>query len=306
MWNDIMELVFLGTGGSMPTKYRGLPSVVLRRGPELLMFDCGEATQRQMGAAKLGFNKKMRIFISHMHGDHVLGLPGLFQSMSFLGRQQKLEIFGPDGIAEFIEAVNNTVKFNQRFELEVHSINPGKILDAPEYTVIADNLEHGIECLGFTLIEKEKPGRFDPEKARNLQIPDGPLWKKLQASGTIIIDDKEFGPKDVLGQPRSGNKITYITDTRPCDSALELAKNATFLIHDSTFDNSKSDKAKECGHSTAQEAATVAKKAQAQNLVLFHISAMYDDANHFLEEARKIFRETSLAHDLMKLPIKNP
>ena len=173
MWSDIMELIFLGTGGSMPTKYRGLPSVVLRRGPELLMFDCGEATQRQMGAAKLGFNKKMRIFISHMHGDHVLGLPGLFQSMSFLGRQQKLEIFGPDGIEEFIEAVNNTVKFNQRFELEVHSINSGKILDDPEYTVIADNLEHGIECLGFTLIEKEKPGRFDPEKARNLQIPEG-------------------------------------------------------------------------------------------------------------------------------------
>jgi ribonuclease Z len=270
------------------------------------MFDCGEATQRQMGAAKLGFNKKMRIFISHMHGDHVLGLPGLFQSMSFLGRQQKLEIFGPEGIAEFIEAVNNTVKFNQRFELEVHSIVPGKILDAPEYTVIADNLEHGIECLGFTLIEKEKPGRFDPEKARNLQIPEGPLWKKLQAGGTIIIGDKELGPQNVLGHPRSGSKITYITDTRPCDSALELAKNSTFLIHDSTFDKSKSDKAKECGHSTAQEAATVAKKAQVQNLVLFHISAMYEDASHLLEEAKKIFQDTSLAYDLMKLPIKNP
>ncbi|WP_455278469.1 ribonuclease Z [[Eubacterium] cellulosolvens] len=301
-----MELIFLGTGGSMPTKYRGLPSVVLRRGSELLMFDCGEATQRQMSAAKLGFNKKMRIFISHMHGDHVLGLPGLFQSMSFLGREKKLEIFGPDGIQEFIKAVNDTVKFNQRFDLEVNPIVSGKILDTPEYTIIADKLEHGIECLGFTLIEKEKPGRFDPEKARNLQIPEGPLWKKLQGGGTIIISDKEFGPKDVLGQPRSGSKITYVTDTRPCNSALELAKNATILIHDSTFDNSKSDKAKECGHSTAQEAAKVAKKAQAQNLVLFHISAMYEDASHLLEEARKIFQDTNLAHDLMKLPIKNP
>ena len=300
-----MELIFLGTGGSMPTKYRGLPSVVIRRGPELLMFDCGEATQRQMSAAKIGFNKKMNIFISHMHGDHVLGLPGLFQSMSFLGREKKIEIFGPDGIAEFIEGVNNTVKFNQRFELKVHTIVPGKILDAPEYTVIADYLEHGIECLGFTLIEKEKPGRFDPEKARELQIPEGPLWKKLQAGGTIIIGEREFCPKDVLGQPRSGSKITYITDTRPCDSGLELSKNATVLIHDSTFDNSKSDKAKECGHSTAQEAAKVAKKAKVQGLVLFHISAMYEDASHLLDEARKIFKNTSLAHDLMKIPIKN-
>jgi ribonuclease Z len=241
-----------------------------------------------------------------MHGDHVLGLPGLFQSMSFLGREKKLEIFGPDGIVEFIEGVNSTVKFNQRFKLEVHQITPGKILDAPEYMVFADNLDHGIECLGFALIEKEKPGRFYPEKARNMKIPEGPLWKKLQKGGTIIINDKEFGPKDVLGQPRSGSKITYITDTRPCKSALDLAKNATILIHDSTFDNSKMDKAKECGHSTAQEAAYMAKEAKAQHLVLFHISAMYDDASLLLDEAMKIFRDTSLAHDLMKLSIKNP
>ena len=240
-----------------------------------------------------------------MHGDHVLGLPGLFQSMSFLGREKKLEIFGPEGIAEFIECVNNTVKFNQRFEIEVNPITSGKILDASEYTLIADNLEHGIECLGFTLVEKIKPGRFNPEKAKNLQIPEGPLWKKLQAGGTVIIGDREFGPKDVLGHPRSGSRITYITDTRPCESTIKLAKNSSVLIHDSTFDNSKSDKARECGHSTAQEAANIAKKAKVQSLLLFHISAMYDDASHLLEEAKKIFQNTSLAYDLMKLKIKN-
>jgi len=285
----------------MPTKDRGLPSIVLRRGPELLMFDCGECSQRQMAAAKLGFNRKMRIFISHMHGDHVLGLPGLFQSMSFLGRERKLEVYGPEGIVEFIEAVNRTVPFNMRFPLEVHQVEPGIILEEKEYNIEAASLDHGTPCIGFAFREKNKPGRFDPAKAKALKIPEGPLWKRLQLGETITVGKTQVTPEQVLGPARKGSKIAYITDTRPCKAAIDLAKNASILMYDCTFHSSKEEKANEYGHSTAEEAATVAKKAGAKSLVLLHISAMYEDATPLLDEAKRIFPNTVLASDMMRL-----
>ena len=300
-----MELVFLGTGGAMPTKDRGLPSVVLRRGPELLMFDCGECSQRQMAAAQLGFNRRMRVFISHMHGDHVLGLPGLFQSMSFLGRERKLDVYGPEGIVEFIGAVNRTVPFNMRFPLKVHQVEAGIILEEKEYNIEAANLEHGTPCLGFALVEKKKPGRFDPAKARALKIPEGTLWKRLQLGETIAIGKSQVKPDQVLGPPRKGSKISYITDTRPCKAAIELARNSTVLMYDCTFNSSKGEKASEYGHSTAKEAAIIAKKARVKSLVLLHISAMYEDAAPLLDEASRIFPNAVLASDMMRLPV-NP
>jgi len=300
-----LELIFLGTGGAMPTKDRGLPSVVLRRESELLMFDCGECSQRQMAAAKLGFNRKMRVFISHMHGDHVLGLPGLFQSMSFLGRERKLEVYGPEGIAEFIEAVNRTVPFNMRFPLEVHQVEPGIILEEKEYNVEAASLEHGTPCLGFAFVEKNKPGRFDPTKAKALKIPEGPLWKRLQLGEAIAVGRTQITPDEVLGPTRKGSKIVYITDTRPCKAAIKLAKNASILMYDCTFDSSKEEKANEYGHSTADEAATVANKAGVKTLVLLHVSAIYEDATPLLDEAKRLFPNTVLASDMMRLLV-NP
>ncbi len=298
-----MELVFLGTGGSMPTRDRGLPSVILRRAAELIMFDCGECSQRQMVAAKLGFNRKMRVFISHMHGDHVLGLPGLFQSMSFLGRDRMLEIYGPEGVADFVEAVNRTVRFNQRFPLEVHQVGSGTILEEKEYVVEAAWLEHGTPCLGFALTEKSKPGRFNPNKAAALGIPKGPLWKKLQLGETVSFGETVVKPAQVLGLSRKGSKIAYITDTKPCSAAVKLAEDANILMYDCTFDSSRKEKAREYGHSTAEEAAKIAKKAGVGSLVLLHISAMYEDANPLLDEAKKIFQNAILASDLMRLPV---
>lgn len=298
-----MELIFLGTGGTMPTRDRGLPSTVLRRGAELFMFDCGECSQRQMATAKLGFNRKMKVFISHMHGDHVLGLPGLFQSMSFLGRERKLEIYGPEGIADFVDAVNRTVRFNQRFQLEIHQVTPGTILDEEEYTVETAALEHGVPCLGFALAEKNRHGKFNPAKARALEIPEGPLWKKLLLGEAITTRGIRIRPDQVLGPPRRGIKIVYITDTRPCSSGIKLAKGATLLMHDCTFDNSKKEKAREYGHSSAEEAATVAKTAGADKLVLLHISAIYEDASTLLKEAKTIFQNTILASDMMRLEV---
>ncbi|MEM4251074.1 MAG: ribonuclease Z [Candidatus Bathyarchaeia archaeon] len=300
-----MELIFLGTGGSMPTGDRGLPSVVLRRGSELVMFDCGECSQRQMMTAKLGFNRKMRIFISHMHGDHVLGLPGLLQSMSFLGRQRKLEVYGPQGILEFVDSLIKTVPFNMRFPLEVRQIEAGIVLEEREYTIEAAGLDHGIPCFGFTFVEKKKPGRFDPAKARALKIPEGPLWKRLQLGETVNVSGFSFTPDQVLGPARRGSKVTYITDTRPCKAAIEIARNSTVLIYDCTFDGSKEKRAIQYGHSTAKDAATVAKKSCVKSLVLIHISAMYEDAEPLLREARRIFPNVTLAYDMMRLQVSH-
>ena len=287
----------------MPTQDRGLPSVVLRRGSELLMFDCGEGSQRQMTMAKLGFNRRMRIFISHMHGDHVLGLPGLLQSMSFLGREKRLEIHGPEGIADFVNAVNRTVKFNQRFALEVYEVKTGVVLDEREYTVEAAELEHGTPCLGFALTEKSRPGRFNPVKARALKIPEGPVWKRLQMGEKIKLGRVEIRPSQVLGPPRSGSKVAYVTDTRPCSAAVRLARDADVLMYDCTFDNSKKEKAMEYGHSTAEQAANLAKEAGVGTLVLLHVSAMYEDATPLLGEAKSIFKNSIFAHDLMRLTV---
>ncbi|MGQ9542744.1 MAG: ribonuclease Z [Candidatus Bathyarchaeia archaeon] len=287
----------------MPTGSRGLPSVVLRRGPELLMFDCGECVQRQMAMAKLGFNRKMKIFITHMHGDHILGLPGLLHSMSFLGRNKVLEIFGPEGIAEFIEAVCKALKFNPAFPLSVHQIDSGTVCKEKEYVIEAAWMEHGTPCLGFAFIEEEKPGRFDPAKARALGVPEGPLWKRLQLGENVTVNGTEITPMQVLGPARRGLKIVYITDTKPCKNAVELSRNANILMYECTFSSAKAERAREYGHSTAIEAAKIAREANTCKLVLLHISAMYKDATPLLNEAREIFPNTILAYDMMKLSL---
>jgi len=299
----VLELIFLGTGGVMPSETRGLPSVVLRRGAELFMFDCGECSQRQMFMAKLGFNRRMKIFITHIHGDHIFGLPGLLHSMSFLGRNRMLEIFGPEGIVEFIEAICKTVKFNPAFPLVVHQADSGRLIEEEDYTVDAAWMEHGFPCLGFALTEKDKPGRFNPAKARALGVPEGPLWKKLQRGETVTLNGVEVTPAQVLGPSRKGAKIVYITDTKPCKNAIELAKNASILMYDCTFDSMKADRAMKYGHSTSVDAATIAKEANVEKLVLLHVSTIYRDATPLLNEAKEIFPDTIMAFDMMRLTV---
>ncbi len=298
-----MEIIFLGTGGSLPTKTRGLPCIVIKRGSEVIMFDCGEGTQKQLLFSKIGINKRMKILVSHMHGDHVLGLPGLFQTMSLLGRKKKLELYGPKGIIDFIESIERSVKYGRTFELEILEIDEGEVLEESEYRIIAAKADHGILCFAYSLEEKDKPGRFKPKKAKALGIPKGPLWKKLQLGNNLKIDGKLIKSNEVLGPSRPGVKIVYATDTRPCDSIINLAKNSEILIHDSTFDDHNEEKAKEYGHSTATQAAKVAKKAGAKKLVLFHISAMHEDAKKLVLQASKFHKETMLAHDFKKLKV---
>jgi ribonuclease Z len=300
-----LQIVFLGTSGSVPTPKRSLPSIIVRREGEQLMFDCGEGVQRQMVKAKVGFHKKMKIFITHMHGDHILGLPGLLQTMALLDRERKLDVYGPFGITRFLEGIKETVQFVLTFPVEIHEIgNEGVVCEEKEYAVEAAWANHVIPSFAYAFIEKARPGRFYPEKARALSVPEGILWSKLQHGQNVRLPDRRIiKPTQVSGPLRTGRKIVYTGDTRPFKKLTKFASGADLIIHDSTLDDEMVERAKEDGHSTPNQAARNAKRAKAKQLVLTHISARYDDANKLLKQAKKIFRNTQVAEDFLEVEI---
>ncbi len=303
-----LQVIFLGTAGSIPTTTRSLPAIAIRRKGELILFDCGEGVQRQMVKACLGFNKKMKIFITHMHGDHMLGLPGLIQTMSLLDRTKKLEIYGPVGLEDFIEAIEKTVHFTLTFTLEIAEIDhEGLVCEEKEYEIHAAPANHSTPALAYGLAEKPRPGRFNPEKAHELGVPEGTLWSKLQHGSAVKLPNgKIVKPESVVGPPRQGRKIVYTGDTRPSKQLIELAKNADILIHDCTLDDEHTERAKEDGHSTPTQAGKTAKKAKAKHLILTHISARYKTPNLLLEQAREVFPKTDAAEDFMKINLPLP
>ena len=299
-----LKIIFLGTGGSIPTPKRGLSAVAVLRKTELLLFDCGEGTQRQMVQAGVGFHRKAKVFVTHMHGDHVLGLPGLLQTMSLLGRTKKLEIYGPQGIKAFVEAINETVRFSLTFPVQVSEVEAGLVCEEKEYTVIAAQSDHMDNSLAYALVEKPRPGRFNIKKVKKLGVPEGPLWSKLQRGSPVKLPNgRNVKPEMVLGSPRPGRKIVYTGDTGQSENIVKLAENADLLIHEATFDDELTERAMKDGHSTPSMAAETAKKAGAKWLILTHISARYKDANLLLEQARKVFVNTDVAEDLLRLEL---
>ena len=299
-----MQIIFLGTGGSIPTPERGLSAIAIKRKNELLLFDCGEGTQRQMIQARVGFHRKTKVFITHLHGDHVLGLPGLFQTMSLLGRINKLEIYGPIGIKDFVNSVNQTVKFTLTFPVQVNEIEDGSVCEEKEYIVTAVQSEHIKPSLAYALIEKPRAGRFNIEKAKKLGVPEGPLWSKLQSGKSVKLQDGRIvEPKTILGDSRPGRKIVYTGDTGPSEKIGKLAEFADLLIHEATFEDEMEERAIEDGHSTPSIAANIAKVADVKRLVLTHISARYKNANILLQQAKKTFFNTDLAEDFMRLEL---
>lgn len=300
-----LRVVFLGTAGSVPTPARALPAIAIQRKDELIMFDCGEGVQRQMIQAGVGFHRKTKVFITHLHGDHVLGLPGILQTMSLLDRKQKLEVYGPIGIQAFIHAIQRTVQFALTFPVETTEIDEaGFVCEEKEYQIQVVQTDHVVPSLAYALIEKPRPGRFSPEKAKALGVPEGPLWSQLQHGKKVeIAGGKVVKPEQVVGAPRPGRKIVYSGDTRPTKSLAELAKNADLLIHDATFDDELLERAQEDGHSTPSQAAETAKKARVKRLILIHISARYKNTRILLEQARKIFANVDVAKDFMKIEI---
>lgn len=300
-----LRITFLGTAASVPTPKRSLPAILIQRKDEHIMFDCGEGVQRQMIKAKCGFHKKMKIFITHMHGDHILGLPGLLQTMALLNRERTLQIYGPPKIKQFLESIKNTVQFVLTFPVEIYEIQEtGVVCEEKEYIVKAIWANHVIPNLAYALIEKTRPGRFYPEKAKALGIPEGPLWSKLQHGEKVKLPNgKIIKPEDVTGPLRPGRKIVYTGDTRPFEGFITFAKGADLLIHDATLDEGLAERAEEDGHSTACQAAETAKRAKVKRLILTHVSARYEDASLLLQEATKIFGNTQVAEDFMKIEI---
>jgi len=299
-----LQIIFLGTAASIPTPTRALSAVAVKRKGELLLFDCGEGTQRQMVQAKIGFNRKTRIFITHMHGDHVLGLPGILQTMSLLGRERPVHVYGPKGTAAFIGAMIETVQFSVGFPVEVQEVEEGVICREKEYEVHSAWAEHSVQSLAYALIEKPRPGRFHTERATSLGVPKGPSWSKLQRGENVELSDgRVIRPEDVLGPSRPGRKIVYGGDTRPSDNIAELAKGADVLIHEATFAENLAERAEEDLHSTPGEAALIAKKAHVKLLVLTHISSRYGDASVLLEEAKKNFPKVMVAEDFMRIDV---
>ena len=300
-----IRVVFLGTSGSVPTLKRSLPSVVIQCGKELWMFDCGENTQRQMMQAKVSFHKKLTVFLTHLHGDHVLGLPGVLQTMALMDRKEPVAIYGPPGIKDFLVCTKETLNFGLTFPVEINEIlNEGTILNEEAYKVTAIKSTHAVESYAYAFLEKPRPGKFYPKKAQALGVPKGELWSKLQSGQEIKLEKGQIvKPSDVMGPLRSGRKIVYTGDTKPFDEFAKFAADADLVIHESTFDDSLVEKAALDGHSTPSQAASQAKAAGAKQLALIHISARYPDASLLLEQAKKIFANTMLAEDFMELEL---
>lgn len=300
-----MRITFLGTSAGTPTPDRGLPSVMLEVDGEQILLDCGEGTQRQMMKAGASLGKKMKIFITHMHGDHIFGLPGLIQTMNLINRTHPLEVFGPPGIRDFIEQTTVPAMCEPAFELAVHEVGGGEIISCRKYTVTCALGEHSVPNIGYRIAAGGSLGRFLPEKARALGVPEGPLWGALKAGKPVVLEEgREVKPADVLGEPVRGVAVVYSGDTRPSDEIVRLAEGADLLIHESTFSEELRERAWTEGHSTARGAAQVASMAGVKRLILTHFSARYPDASLLEGEARAIFSDSFAAKDLEAYELK--
>lgn len=294
-----LEITFLGTSSAVHSKERNHPSIALKAFGEIFLFDCGESTQRQLLFTNVSPMKISKIFITHYHGDHILGLPGLIQSMSLNGRESKLTIYGPKGLARVEDAIYSLGYCSIEYPVEFIEIDAGIVEETDEYIIQAERVKHNVPSLAYSIEEKKKP-KFLREKAIELGVPEGPAFGRLHNGEEVTVDGKIIKPEQVLGEPRKGIKITYSGDTRPCDEMIDFAKDSTLLIHESTFINEEAKNAEEYGHSTSIDAATVAKKSNSKKLILTHISTRYGEkyTNMMLKEAKEIFENTEIAYDL--------
>lgn len=302
-----MKIVFLGTAGAQPTTSRRLSCTCIEIDGEIIMFDAGEDSQTAYAKAKLGWNKKMKIFITHMHGDHCIGILGILQTMSMQHRIEPLEIFGPVGIDEFVYANIRMLNFAPPFQITVNVIKSGKITSYEnnngKYEIHASKASHTIAAFSYLLRENNKPGKFNTENAKKLKIPRGELWGKLQQGHEIIVDGHTILPEQVLGKERSGKTIGISGDTMPSIELEEFFAGCDYLIFDATFVDEHQQRAAETRHSTASQAALLAKSAGIKNLILTHFSARYKYDTEHLAQAQKIHPNVTAAADLLEILI---
>lgn len=308
---ETLQVYFLGTAGALPTPQRNPPCFLIRRGADTLLFDCGEGAQQQMMRVRTGFTIDA-VFITHWHADHFLGLFGLMQTLSFMGRDEPLTIYGPEWVDEFVAAVYHLSKNHLRFPLVARKLHHGDQVRFEGYHVRAFRTVHGIASLGYILAEDDRPGRFHRERAIELGVPAGPLFGRLQRGEEVRIaaggEERIIRPGDVLGEPRPGRKIVYTGDTRPgCEGWKEWGCQADLLLHDATFDDDELDRAQEVYHSTAGEAGSVAEELGAATLALVHISSRYTTTANHIQHAKEHFKGEVIAPDdlwLLELPYR--
>ena len=300
-----MEVTFLGTASAVHSKERNHPSIALKAFGDVFLFDCGEGTQRQLLFTNVSPMKISKIFITHFHGDHILGLPGLLQSMSLNGRQRELTVYGPRGLDKLKDAIYSLGYSSIDYPVEFVEIDSGIIEETDEYVISCQSVRHNVPSLAYSIEEKKKP-RFLREKAVELGVPVGPDFGRLHNGEEVEVDGRIIKPEQVLGPPRKGIKITYSGDTTPCEEMIMFAKDSTLLIHESTFIQKEAQNAMDYGHSTSQDAAYVARESNSERLMLTHISTRYGEeyAQIMLKEAREVFENTELAEDYIEIEIR--
>ncbi|EAD1383686.1 ribonuclease Z [Listeria monocytogenes] len=304
-----MELVFLGTGAGVPSRGRNVTSIALSMLNErnaIWLFDCGEATQHQIMRSQIKLSKLEKIFITHLHGDHIFGLPGLLSSRSFQGGESDLTIYGPVGITEYVETSLRLSGTRLTYKIIFNEIEPGLIFEDKMFSITVDELDHGLRSFGYRIVEKDKPGALNADKLIDDGVEPGPIFQKIKKGETVTLaDGSVINGKDYIDEPQKGKIISIFGDTKATASELELALNADVLVHEATFEGDKEKLAGEYKHSTTLQAASLAKKANVKKLILTHISSRYDrDASkELLIEAQSVFENTEIAYDLAVFPI---
>jgi ribonuclease Z len=294
-----LSVRFLGTAASRPTVERNVASLAIMREGETLLFDCGEGTQRQMMRYHVSF-AVADVFFTHMHADHVIGIIGLMRTMALQGRTDVLRLWGPRGATRVLRRAEQFGFDRLGFPVEILEMAADEPLRRNGYQLIPFAVDHrGSASLGYALVEETRKGRFNPELARELGIPEGPLWGQIHRGLPVTLPDgRTIEPSALVGAPRPGRRLVITGDTRPCATTSEAARNADLLIHEATFGDEEAERAAETGHSTAREAALVARVAEVRRLVLTHFSARYShDASDLEREAKQVFPNTLIARD---------
>jgi ribonuclease Z len=298
-----LDLVFLGTSGSMPTAQRAPAALLLRRGGERLLFDCAEGTQRQLLRSNVGLIELREVFLTHYHADHYLGLPGMLKTFSLRGRDVPITIYGPPGLRDLFGALRR-IFGRLTYTVELKELRPGDELIRDDYRLEAFAVAHGVSAVGYALVEDARPGRFDVQAADALGVPSGPERGALQRGESVTLaDGTTITPDNVLGPARAGRKVVIAGDGSPSESVIEAARNADVLVHEATFCEDERERARETQHSTAHEAAGVARAAEVELLALTHLSNRYF-GGEVSREARTIFPNTVVPKDFDTIDVR--
>jgi ribonuclease Z len=298
-----MRITFLGTAAARPTVGRNVSAIVMQREGDTFLFDCGEGTQRQMMRYGTGFSFD-HVFFTHLHGDHFLGLTGMLRTMGLQDRREPMDLWTPRGTEGVLKQAVELGVDRVPFEVRINGVEPGHAVPFRDFRIECYATKHGGRCIGWMIAEDERPGRFNPELAREMGIPEGPLWGKLHRGEAVEVEGRTIASAELVGPSRPGRKVVYPGDTRPARTVIEAAAGADLLIHEATFAHEEADRAVTTGHSTAREAAEVARDAGALRLVLTHFSPRYaDDTGALEKEARAVFPEVSTARDGMILEV---